>query len=317
MALVERPRLRHSSEIDVLSASEVRTLVRKTSTEHSADPHRCVHRPAHGRAARAALGRGRFRRRDDPRRAQLDDRWREQPEVGQARSVPMVRDVATALARLGEREHFDGEGELCSPASWAGTRTPKTYAPVQGRPRRGGAASTCASTICATLWHPRGRAGRVDPRAKEWMGHANVKTTMRYLHYKSKADAAQRLAGRSRKTTQLRHTRSRWQREQGHEKKLLPVSDDLFATSSWRPWTPPTKAKIDRSVRLAQNRSRATFGPFNDVSDPPFYQPATLPSRHGSGSPSASFCTTARPYTARRSDPSPSRRSAACTRSSS
>jgi integrase len=29
---------------------------------------------------------------------------------------------------------------------------------------------------------------------KEWMGHANVQTTMRYLHYKSKADAAKRLA---------------------------------------------------------------------------------------------------------------------------
>jgi hypothetical protein len=33
MTLVERPRVRHSSEIDVLSASEIRTLVRKTSTE--------------------------------------------------------------------------------------------------------------------------------------------------------------------------------------------------------------------------------------------------------------------------------------------
>ncbi len=29
---------------------------------------------------------------------------------------------------------------------------------------------------------------------KEWMGHANVQTTMRYLHYKSKADAARRLS---------------------------------------------------------------------------------------------------------------------------
>jgi hypothetical protein len=28
---------------------------------------------------------------------------------------------------------------------------------------------------------------------KEWMGHANVQTTMRYLHYKSKTDAARRL----------------------------------------------------------------------------------------------------------------------------
>jgi integrase len=29
---------------------------------------------------------------------------------------------------------------------------------------------------------------------KEWMGHANVQTTMRYLHYKSKADAARHLS---------------------------------------------------------------------------------------------------------------------------
>lgn len=29
---------------------------------------------------------------------------------------------------------------------------------------------------------------------KEWMGHANVQTTMRYLHYSSKADAAWRLS---------------------------------------------------------------------------------------------------------------------------
>jgi integrase len=29
---------------------------------------------------------------------------------------------------------------------------------------------------------------------KEWIGHANVQTTMRYLHYKSKAGAAHRLA---------------------------------------------------------------------------------------------------------------------------
>ncbi|MGH2878495.1 MAG: tyrosine-type recombinase/integrase, partial [Solirubrobacteraceae bacterium] len=29
---------------------------------------------------------------------------------------------------------------------------------------------------------------------KEWMGHSSVQTTMRYLHYKSKADAARRLS---------------------------------------------------------------------------------------------------------------------------
>ena len=42
-----------------------------------------VHRAAHGRAAGPALGRGGLRSRDDPRRAQLHARRREQSQVGQ------------------------------------------------------------------------------------------------------------------------------------------------------------------------------------------------------------------------------------------
>jgi integrase len=62
------------------------------------------------------------------------------PKSGKPRSVPMVREVATALGTRAV-EHAESILEL-----------------------------------------------------KEWMGHANVQTTMRYLRYKSKADAAHRLA---------------------------------------------------------------------------------------------------------------------------
>jgi integrase len=114
MALVERPRVRHSSEIDVLSASEVRTLVRETSTEQ--------HKALILTAAFTGLRMGEL----------LALRWGEvdfaaetirvvrsftiggesSPKSGKPRSVPMVREVATVLARLGQREHFTGDDDL-------------------------------------------------------------------------------------------------------------------------------------------------------------------------------------------------------------
>jgi hypothetical protein len=98
MALVERPRVRHSSEINVFSGSEVRALVGAATTE-------------------------------------LD------------------RTLLLTAAFTGLRM-----GELLA--------------------LRWGEVDFTAETIL---------------ELKEWMGHANV-TTMRYLHYKSKAGAAQRLA---------------------------------------------------------------------------------------------------------------------------
>jgi len=114
MALVERPRVRHSSEIDVLSASEVRTIVREASTEQ--------HKALILTAAFTGLRMGEL----------LALRWGEvdfaaetirvvrsftiggesSPKSGKPRSVPMVREVATALARLGQREHFTGDNDL-------------------------------------------------------------------------------------------------------------------------------------------------------------------------------------------------------------
>ncbi len=197
MALVERPRVRHSSEIDVLSASEVRTLVRETSTEQ--------YKALILTAAFTGLRMGEL----------LALRWGEvdfaaetirvvrsftiggesSPKSGKPRSVPMVREVASALASLGQREHFTGDDELVFAGVAGGHVNSKD---VRAEYKAALARARLRNLRFHDLRHTFGTRA-VEQAAsilelKEWMGHANVQTTMRYLHYKSKADAAQRLA---------------------------------------------------------------------------------------------------------------------------
>lgn len=116
------------------------------------------------------------------------------PKSGKARTVPMVPQVAQALARLSLRGLFVGEEDLVFPR--AGGRF------LDG--------SALTRRFKATL----GRAGLRELRfhdlrhsfgsmainhlsileVKEAMGHADIRTTMRYLHAKSRADEARRLA---------------------------------------------------------------------------------------------------------------------------
>jgi integrase len=197
VALVERPRFRHAVEIDVFSPNEIWALLRATP-----DP---TLRALFMTAAFTGLRMGEL----------LALRWRSvdfaaetirversftiggesSPKSGRTRSVPMIRDVAAALARLGQREHFTSPddlvfsgvvgGHLCSRALRSEYKAALARAELQQlrfhdlRHTFGTRAVEQADSIL---------------ELKEWMGHAHVQTTMRYLHYKSKADAARRLA---------------------------------------------------------------------------------------------------------------------------
>ena len=197
MTLVERPRVRHSSEIDVLSAAEVRALVAATSTD--------LHKALLLTAAFTGLRMGEL----------LALRWGEvdfaaetirvvrsftiggesSPKSGKPRSVPMVREVATALAHVGQREHFTGEGDLVFAGAAGGHLDSKE---VRGQYKAALDRAKLRNLRFHDLRHTFGTRAVEQAESilelKEWMGHANVQTTMRYLHYKSKADAAQRLA---------------------------------------------------------------------------------------------------------------------------
>lgn len=75
-------------------------------------PHRRLHRPAPGRTARAALGRRRFTLELIRVRRNYTHAQEGTPKSGKDRAVPLMPDVAAALARLGQRPMFTSDEDL-------------------------------------------------------------------------------------------------------------------------------------------------------------------------------------------------------------
>jgi integrase len=116
------------------------------------------------------------------------------PKSGKARVVPMVPDVAAALARLGQREFSTGDDDRVFLGKAGG------YLDASALRRRYVEAQKAAGLRPLRfhdLRHTFGslainRASIVQVQA--WMGHADVDTTSRYLHHKSRTDDADLLA---------------------------------------------------------------------------------------------------------------------------
>jgi integrase len=113
------------------------------------------------------------------------------PKSGKVRTVPMVPEVARALARLAPNP---GEDELVFPGERGeyldGSALRRRYEDALER-------ASLRRIRFHDLRHTFGslainRASIVE--VQEWMGHADVATTRRYLHYKSRANAAAMLA---------------------------------------------------------------------------------------------------------------------------
>jgi integrase len=117
------------------------------------------------------------------------------PKSGKARVVPLVPDVASTLARLGQREHTTSEDDLVFPGPAGG------YLDASALRRRYIAAQRAAGLRPLRFHDLRHTFGSLAinrasiVQVQGWMGHANVDTTSRYLHHKSRADDAELLAG--------------------------------------------------------------------------------------------------------------------------
>jgi integrase len=117
------------------------------------------------------------------------------PKSGKGRVVPMVPDVAAVLARLNQRGGFDGEDDLVFVGILGGHLDASA---LRRRYVRAQQAAGLRPLRFHDLRHTFGslainRASIVQVQA--WMGHADVDTTSRYLHHKSRADDADLLAG--------------------------------------------------------------------------------------------------------------------------
>jgi integrase len=112
------------------------------------------------------------------------------PKSGKVRSVPMAPDVATTLASLAQRQNWTGDDDLVF-AGAAGSY-------LDGSALRRRYATTLARAALRPLrfhdlrhhFGTRMIAKADIRRVQEWMGHADVQTTMRYLHYAPRADDA-------------------------------------------------------------------------------------------------------------------------------
>ena len=193
---IERHPSRLSGEIDVFSPEEVWALVRAAGSVQDAAIFLT--------AAFTGLRRGEL----------IALRWRDvdfsgfilrvrasyaggaltAPKSGKVRSVPLAPEVASALARLSGRGGHAGEDDLVFPGELG------DYLDGSALRRRYTAALKRAGLRQLRFHDLRHTFGtrmiaKADiRRVQEWMGHADVQTTMRYLHYAPREEDARLVA---------------------------------------------------------------------------------------------------------------------------
>jgi integrase len=116
------------------------------------------------------------------------------PKSGRGRTVPMVAEVATALAKLLQREHFTGPDDSVFVGA---TGRYLDGSALRRRYRDAQTAAKLRPIRFHDLRHTFGslavrQVGAFDVQA--YMGHADGRTTARYTHYRSRSDEAKRLA---------------------------------------------------------------------------------------------------------------------------
>jgi integrase len=193
---VEKPPLRRSGDIEVFSPEEVWALVRAAASEQDAAIFLT--------AAFTGLRRGELiaLRWSDVDftgsvirvRASYHEGVLSTPKSGKVRSVPMAPDVASALAKLGDRGELVGDNDLVFLGDAGG------YVDGSALRRRYDAAINRAGPRRLRFHDLRHTFGtrmiaKADiRRVQDWMGHADVQTTMKYLHYAPRAEDARLVA---------------------------------------------------------------------------------------------------------------------------
>ena len=194
---VERQEVRYSGDYDFYSLEEIDALVRAAANEQDAAIFLT--------AAMTGLRRGELialRWRDidftgQAIRVRANFSYGElvTPKSGKVRSVPMVPEVAQALARLGQRELFTADHDPVFCGTVGGHLDASA---LRRRYARAAKRADLRPLPFHSLRHYFGsmavnRASLVQ--VQSWMGHSEIQTTARYLHAKSQAQDAAILAG--------------------------------------------------------------------------------------------------------------------------
>jgi integrase len=193
---VERQPMRRSGDFEVLSAEEVEALARAAT--HTQDGALYL------TAAYAGLRLGELRalrwrdvdfakRLVHVRRSYVE-RSEGVPKSGRVRSVPMIDQIARALDELSRREHFTGDEDLVFCNQVGG------HFEDSALRRRFYAARARAGLKPIRFHDLRHTFGTLAVQAfplsdvKAYMGHADIATTMIYVHHVPQHDAADKLS---------------------------------------------------------------------------------------------------------------------------
>jgi integrase len=112
------------------------------------------------------------------------------PKSGKVRAVPLAPDVQTALAQLGRREHFVAEDDLVFAGETGGFLDGSA---LRRRYKHAQTAAGLRPLRFHDLRHTFGTRMIAEAdirRVQDWMGHADVQTTMRYLHFAPRQEDA-------------------------------------------------------------------------------------------------------------------------------
>jgi integrase len=193
---VEKPRLSRALDIEVLSPSEVRALVRAAADDQDAAIFLTAAFTGLRMGELLALG---WRDVDFDRallrvRANYADGALTTPKSGKARVVPLAPDVASALAGLRRVRKDDAGGGLVfvgeNGAILDGSALRRRF---KAALKRAGLRALRFHDLRHTFGS-RMIAEADIRRVQEWMGHADIQTTMRYLHYAPRADDSRLVA---------------------------------------------------------------------------------------------------------------------------
>jgi integrase len=196
LARIEKHPQRSSGDIQVFAPGEVWALVRSAGSEQD--------RALYLTAAFTGLRLGellalRWRDVDFAGsairvRASYSARQLTTPKSGKVRAVPMAPEVATAIAQLGRREFWTGDNDLVFVGDTGsyldGSALRRRYLAALDR---GGLRRLRFHDLRHTFG-TRMIAKADIRRVQEWMGHSNIQTTMKYLHYAPRPEDAQLVA---------------------------------------------------------------------------------------------------------------------------
>jgi integrase len=193
--MVERPPVVYTGEFDTFTRDEVELLAANARDAQDAAIYRT--------AAYTGLRQGEilalrwrdidFARGAGARAAELHEPHREDPEGREGGSVPLIPDVADALARLKDREHFTGDDDLVFPNAvgefmdnWSLRK--RYYNALE--------AAGLRRVRFHDLRHAFGSMAirKLDPHnVQTYMRHAHYSTTQRYLHHQPRPEHARLL----------------------------------------------------------------------------------------------------------------------------